>query len=163
MEIKYFNCKEKVYVSDKNVEEYHPVDFLLRTDLIPSIWCPGCGIGIVVNILVQAIKSCLPRSDKRSGTEAADRKVNIEPNNLCVVSGVGCTGKVADYLKFNSSVSQRTDGFNTVDNDNAIDSAILLKQKNPQLKVVVFLNDADFITYGADSLIEVEKKKQNSS
>ena len=25
----------------------HPMDELLRTDRIPHIWCPGCGIGTV--------------------------------------------------------------------------------------------------------------------
>lgn len=114
------------------LEKTHPSDFLLCEDAIPSVWCPGCGIGIVVNVFIQTLK-----------------KVDADLDKICVVSGIGCTGKVTDYLKLNC--------FNSSDG-NPIKSAIKLKLKNPELKVVVFLNDADFIGCGADDFIEAGRK-----
>ena len=35
----------------------HPLDSLLRTDRIPHIWCPGCGIGTVFSSSLIAMKS----------------------------------------------------------------------------------------------------------
>ena len=57
----------------------------LRMDRMPHIWCPGCGIGSEVNSFADAVK--------RSG---------IDPKKLVVVSGIGCTGRVAGYVNFDS-------------------------------------------------------------
>jgi 2-oxoglutarate ferredoxin oxidoreductase subunit beta len=37
------------------VAEKHPLDDLIRRDRMPHIWCPGCGIGIVMRCYAQAI------------------------------------------------------------------------------------------------------------
>ena len=116
----------------ENIEGTHPADALLCEDAIPSIWCPGCGIGTVVNTFVETLE-----------------KVNADLDKICVSSGIGCTGKVADYLKLNCC--NETSG-------NAIKCAVKFKLENPEQKVVVFLNDADFIASGADDFIEAGKK-----
>jgi len=33
----------------------NPVEPLLRTDRMPHIWCPGCGIGTTVNCFSRAL------------------------------------------------------------------------------------------------------------
>ncbi len=114
------------------MEETHPADSLLCEDAIPSVWCPGCGIGTVVSTFVETLE-----------------KTNIDLDKICVSSGIGCTGKVADYLKLNCC--NETHG-------NAIKSAVKFKLKNTGTKVVVFLNDVDFIAFGADDFIEAGKK-----
>ena len=35
--------------------EEHPLDGMIRADRMPHIWCPGCGIGIVMRCYAQAI------------------------------------------------------------------------------------------------------------
>ena len=114
-------------------EEQHPVDPLLHTDSIPSGWCSGCGIGIVVNTFVQAVN-----------------KMDIDAEKIHVVSsGIGCTGKVDQYLSFKSY--KMTDG-------NVIAYATDLAVKKPDIKVVLFLNDTDFIASNIDDFIKAGKK-----
>ncbi|MGB3341037.1 MAG: thiamine pyrophosphate-dependent enzyme, partial [bacterium] len=99
------------------------------------IWCPGCGIGTVVNTFIRAVE----------GSE-------IDPNKICVVSGIGCTGKVAYSVRFNS--------FQTI-YCNPIRYALELKLKQPDSKIVVFSNDVDFMISDAEDFIEIEKKGQD--
>jgi len=58
---------------------------LLRTERMPHIWCPGCGVGVTVNCFAGAIA--------RSG---------IDKKKLVIVSGIGCTGRVAGYVKLDT-------------------------------------------------------------
>ena len=66
-------------------ETSHPFDPELREDRIPHIWCPGCGIGSVLQAFLEAV----------DGT-------GIDRDRLAVVSGIGCTGRVAGYLNADS-------------------------------------------------------------
>ncbi len=63
----------------------NPVDAILRTDRMPHIWCPGCGIGTTVNSFARAL---------------IDSKIDL--GSLALVSGIGCTGRVAGYVKLDS-------------------------------------------------------------
>ncbi|UCF13513.1 MAG: hypothetical protein JSW06_04445 [Thermoplasmatales archaeon] len=115
-------------------EGRHPVDTLLHTDSIPSEWCSGCGIGMVVNTFVQAVK-----------------KMDIDAENIHLVSsGISCTGKVDQYLNLKS---------HKLTNNNAIAYAADLAAKNPDIKVVLFLNDTDFIASNIDDFITAGKKR----
>jgi TPP-dependent indolepyruvate ferredoxin oxidoreductase alpha subunit len=73
---------------------------------IPHIWCPGCGIGTTVN--------CFARALHESG-------LNLD--KVAVVSGIGCTGRVAGYVKL--------DSFHTT-HGRAIPFATGLKLANPE-------------------------------
>ena len=59
----------------------HPLDGFLRDGRIPHIFCPACSLGSVTNILIEAINE--------SG---------IDPKKIAVVSGIGCTGRIAGYV-----------------------------------------------------------------
>ena len=63
----------------------NPVESLLRMERMPHIWCPGCGIGTSVNCFARALE-----------------KADIDFDNLHVVSGIGCTGRVAGYVNVDS-------------------------------------------------------------
>ena len=63
----------------------NPTDPFLRMDRIPHIWCPGCGIGTSVNAFSRAL---------------IDAKIDLK--NLAIVSGIGCTGRVAGYVNQDS-------------------------------------------------------------
>ena len=38
------------------ITDVNPVEKLLRSERIPHIWCPGCGIGTSVNCFARAIE-----------------------------------------------------------------------------------------------------------
>ncbi|HEX8802454.1 MAG TPA: thiamine pyrophosphate-dependent enzyme, partial [Terriglobales bacterium] len=97
------------------VSVHNPVDDFLRMDRIPHIWCPGCGIGTSVNSFARAL---------------VDAQVDIK--NLSIVSGIGCTGRVAGYVNL--------DSFHTT-HGRALPFATGLKLANPKLNVVVYSGD----------------------
>ncbi len=110
----------------------HPAEWALRVDRLPHIWCPGCGIGIGLGCFIQALK------------EAA-----VGLDRLCVVSGIGCTGRVAGYVK--------CDSFHTT-HGRAIPFAIGLHLANPELEVVVFSGDGDLAAIGGNHLIHAARR-----
>jgi len=56
----------------------HPIDSALREERIPHIWCPGCGLGPATNCYTRAMEI-----------------VDIPREQQVVVSGIGCSGRVA--------------------------------------------------------------------
>ena len=120
---------------EERKEEKNPMEDFLRMDRIPHIWCPGCGIGTVVTSFVEALK-----------------KSDLDLKKLAVVSGIGCTGRVAGYVKFDSFHS--THG-------RAIPFATGLKLANPDLKVVVFSGDGDIAGIGGNHLIHAARRNMD--
>lgn len=112
-----------------------PIEDWLRMDRMPHIWCPGCGIGTAVNCFVRAVE-----------------KAGIERKKLAIVSGIGCTGRVAGYLKL--------DSFHTT-HGRAIPFAVGLKLANPELHVVVFSGDGDLIAIGGNHFIHAARRNVN--
>jgi 2-oxoglutarate ferredoxin oxidoreductase subunit beta len=105
----------------------HPLDAIIRSDRMPHIWCPGCGIGIVMRCYAQAIlESDIP----------LERHV--------VVSGIGCSGRAAGYMNI--------DSYHTT-HGRAIPFAVGLKLANPELMVTVFSGDGDLAAIGGNHLI----------
>jgi 2-oxoglutarate ferredoxin oxidoreductase subunit beta len=115
---------------DKNWSEEY-----LRMDRIPHIWCSGCGIGTVVKSFVEALK-----------------KTGADLDKVAVVSGIGCTGRVAGYVKM--------DSFHTT-HGRAIPFATGLKLANPELKVVVFSGDGDIAGIGGNHLIHAARRNMD--
>jgi 2-oxoglutarate ferredoxin oxidoreductase subunit beta len=110
----------------------HPQDALLRTDRLPHIWCPGCGIGTVFSSVLAAIqKSGLPVDD------------------VAVVSGIGCTGRMAGYIK--------VDSFHTT-HGRAIPFATGLKLARPQGCVIVASGDGDLLAIGGNHFIHAARR-----
>ncbi|HEY1271040.1 MAG TPA: 2-oxoacid:ferredoxin oxidoreductase subunit beta [Terriglobales bacterium] len=110
----------------------NPVEPFLRMDRIPHIWCPGCGIGTTVNCFTRAL---------------IDSK--IDTRSLALVSGIGCTGRVAGYVKL--------DSFHTT-HGRAIPFATGLKLANPKLNVVVYSGDGDLSAIGGNHLIHAARR-----
>ncbi|MFQ5599691.1 MAG: 2-oxoacid:ferredoxin oxidoreductase subunit beta [Candidatus Krumholzibacteriia bacterium] len=110
----------------------YPYEDLLRSDRLPHIWCPECGIGTAVNCFTAAL-----------------RRMELNPDQVCIVSGIGCSGRVAGYLKL--------DSFHTT-HGRAIPFATGLKMANPKLKVVVFSGDGDLISIGGNHFIHAARR-----
>jgi 2-oxoglutarate/2-oxoacid ferredoxin oxidoreductase subunit beta len=110
----------------------NPVEPFLRTERMPHIWCPGCGIGTTVNCFTRAL---------------IDSKVDLQ--NLAIVSGIGCTGRVAGYPNL--------DSFHTT-HGRAIPFATGLKLANPKLNVVVYSGDGDLFAIGGNHLIHAARR-----
>jgi len=115
-----------------NISDVNPVESFLRMDRMPHIWCPGCGIGTTVNCFSRALVE-----------SEVDRK------NLVVVSGIGCTGRVAGYVNL--------DSFHTT-HGRAIPFATGLKLANPKLNVVVYSGDGDLSAIGGNHLIHAARR-----
>jgi 2-oxoglutarate/2-oxoacid ferredoxin oxidoreductase subunit beta len=94
----------------------------LGTEVIPT-WCPGCFnfqiLGGFKNFLEREIKSGKKKKD------------------FAIVSGIGCSGKIFDYVDLN--------GLNTL-HGREIPSALGIKVGNPNLDIYSFLGDGG--TYG---------------
>ncbi len=110
----------------------HPLDGLLRTDRIPHIWCPGCGIGT-------AFSSCL----------IAMRESGIDLQKSVMVSGIGCSGRGAGYVNL--------DSYHTT-HGRAIPFATGMKLANPDLNVVVFSGDGDLFAIGGNHFIHAARR-----
>jgi 2-oxoglutarate ferredoxin oxidoreductase subunit beta len=113
----------------------HPLEGLLRMERIPHIWCPGCGIGTVVNAFLIALD-----------------KSKVTLDKTCLVSGIGCTARIPGYI--------RLDGFHCT-HGRAIPFATGLKLANPDLKVIVLSGDGDLISIGGNHFIHAARRNMD--
>jgi 2-oxoglutarate ferredoxin oxidoreductase subunit beta len=110
----------------------HPFLKYLRSAMIPHIWCPGCGNGIVLNCFVHALDELQTDLDK-----------------LVVVSGIGCIGRTAGYTN--------TDSFHTT-HGRALAFASGVKLANPDLELVVVSGDGDLFAIGGNHFIHAARR-----
>ncbi len=131
------------WVEDSNHEKqetraadlHHPMDRLLRQDRLPHIWCAGCGLGTALNCFLGALI-----------------QTGLDPEQVAVVSGIGCSGRAAGYVAM--------DSFHTT-HGRAIPFATGLKLANPKLKVVVFSGDGDLIAIGGNHFIHAARRNMD--
>lgn len=98
-----------------------------RKDRWPHMFCPGCGIGIVMNCFFKAFS-----------------ELGIDQNKTIFVSGIGCSGRIPGYI--------RADSLHTT-HGRPIAFATGIKLSKPQLKVVVFSGDGDLGAIGGNHFI----------
>ena len=110
----------------------HPIDKYLRPGRIPHIWCSGCGLGITMTCFISALE---------------ETGLQLEKN--CIVSGIGCTGRIAGYLKL--------DSYHTT-HGRPIPFATGLKLGNPELVVTVFSGDGDLFAIGGNHFIHAARR-----
>jgi 2-oxoglutarate ferredoxin oxidoreductase subunit beta len=113
----------------------NPVEPFLRMDRMPHIWCPGCGIGTTVNCFTRALQNS-----------------KADLNKVAIVSGIGCTGRVAGYAAL--------DSFHTT-HGRAIPFATGLKLSNPELQVVVYSGDGDLFAIGGNHFIHAARRNMD--
>jgi 2-oxoglutarate ferredoxin oxidoreductase subunit beta len=113
----------------------NPVNKYLRLERMPSIWCPGCGIGTTVNCFARALDES-----------------EMDLNKVAVVSGIGCTGRVAGYMN--------VDSFHTT-HGRAIPFATGLAMSRPDMKVIVYSGDGDLTAIGGNHLFHAARRNAN--
>lgn len=113
-------------------EDIHPFETFLRSELIPHIWCDGCGDGIILNCYLRALKD-----------------LDIDLDKVVTVSGIGCIGRVTGYVN--------TDSYHTT-HGRAIAFATGVKLANPELKVVVISGDGDLFAIGGNHFIHAARR-----
>jgi 2-oxoglutarate/2-oxoacid ferredoxin oxidoreductase subunit beta len=111
------------------------MDSLLRTERLPHIWCSGCGIGTVFGSIMASIK-----------------KSGYDLDKIAIVSGIGCTARMAGYI--------RLDSFHTT-HGRAIPFATGLKLARPDLKVVVISGDGDLLAIGGNHFIHAARRNMD--
>jgi 2-oxoglutarate ferredoxin oxidoreductase subunit beta len=113
----------------------HPIAPFVRMDRMPHIWCPTCGIGTVVKCYATALHS--------SG---------VDLDKAAIVSGIGCTGRVAGYMNM--------DAFHTT-HGRAVAFATGLKLGRPELLVTVFSGDGDLVGIGGNHFIHAARRNMD--
>lgn len=100
-----------------------------------NTWCPGCGNFSILG----AMRAVLARLDEEG----------FPIENVVLVSGIGCHGKIVDYMNVNSfySIHGRT-----------LPVATAIKLANPDLQVICFSGDGDSLAEGLDHLIFAAKR-----
>jgi 2-oxoglutarate/2-oxoacid ferredoxin oxidoreductase subunit beta len=111
------------------------IDCYLRQDRLPHIFCSGCGIGVTIASFIRGFQ-----------------RAKIDPDTIAFVSGIGCTGRAAGYVKL--------DSFHTT-HGRALPFATGLKLANPALNVVVFSGDGDLATIGGNHLIHSARRNMD--
>jgi 2-oxoglutarate ferredoxin oxidoreductase subunit beta len=114
----------------------HPMDVLLRGERLPHIWCQGCGLGTALTTFISAL-------------QWLETNHGWDMDKVAVVSGIGCTGRIAGYI--------RLDSFHTT-HGRAIPFATGLKLANPALKVVVISGDGDIAGIGGNHFIHAARR-----
>lgn len=104
----------------------------LRTCHFPVIWCPGCGAGIVMKAMITAIDS-----------------LGLAKDEVCLVSGIGCSSRIPGYMDFNSV--HTTHG-------RALTFATGIKMAKPELHVIVVTGDGDATAIGGNHLIHAARR-----
>jgi len=106
--------------------------YLRHDKKFPHVWCPGCGNGIVLGSLIRAID-----------------KLGLEKDNIVMVSGIGCSGRMPVYVDFNTL--HTTHG-------RALTFATGIKLAKPHLTVIVVMGDGDATAIGGNHFIHAARR-----
>jgi len=106
--------------------------YLRHTKKFPNVWCAGCGIGIVLGAIIRAVDS-----------------LGLDKNDIAMVSGIGCTGRMPVYVDFNTL--HTTHG-------RALAFATGLKLVRPEMRVIVVMGDGDALAIGGNHFIHAARR-----
>jgi 2-oxoglutarate ferredoxin oxidoreductase subunit beta len=113
-------------------ESHAAYEYLRHDKKFPNMWCAGCGIGIVMGSLVRAVA-----------------ELGLDKDQVAVISGIGCTGRMPVYLDFNTM--HTTHG-------RALAFATGLKMARPDMTVIVVMGDGDALAIGGNHFIHAARR-----
>ncbi len=107
-------------------------NYLRHNKKFPHVLCPGCGHGIFLGSLIRSVHA-----------------MGLAKDEVVVVSGIGCSGRLAVYVDFNTV--HATHG-------RALTFATGIKMSNPRLTVIVIMGDGDALSIGGNHLIHAARR-----
>jgi 2-oxoglutarate ferredoxin oxidoreductase subunit beta len=108
------------------------LDRYFLKDRLPTIWCPGCGLGTANAAFLRGFE-----------------EAGVDQDKTVLVNGIGCSGRTAAYLDFD--VLKGTHG-------RAIAFATGIKLFRPELTVVVMAGDGDLLAIGGNHFIHAARR-----
>jgi 2-oxoglutarate ferredoxin oxidoreductase subunit beta len=111
----------------------HPLLKYLREEILPTVFCPGCGGGTVLNVYAHVIDD-----------------LGIDPKDMVSVTGIGCSSWIpSPYFKADTL---------HVLHGRAIAFATGVKIMKPELRVTVIAGDGDIAAIGGNHLIHAARR-----
>ncbi len=107
-------------------------DWLRHDKRFPHVWCPGCGLGILLGSLVRTMAT-----------------MGLDKNDVVLVAGIGCSGRLPVYVDVGSV--HTTHG-------RALTFATGIKLSKPELKVITVMGDGDATAIGGNHLIHAARR-----
>src|SRR5512139_24379 len=105
---------------------------LRKNKKFPTIWCSGCGIGVVMGALIRAIDH-----------------LGLKNDEVALVAGIGCSARMPVYMDFNTM--HTTHG-------RALAFATGLKIARPDMKVIAVMGDGDALAIGGNHFIHAARR-----
>ena len=105
-----------------------------KTDVFAD-WCPGCGDFGIMTAMQMALA-----------------EMGLEPHQIVLVSGIGCSGKVPHNVK--------TYGVHTL-HGRTLPFAMGIKLANPELEVIAIGGDGDGLGIGAGHFVNMGRRNLN--
>ena len=103
------------------------LDYLRPGKGMPSVWCAGCGNGIVMSAIIRAVD-----------------KLGLSKDEVVMASGIGCSSRMPMYLDFNAL--HTTHG-------RSLAFATGVKFARPELNVIDITGDGDALAIGGNHFI----------
>lgn len=107
-------------------------EYLRHHKRFPHLWCAGCGIGIVMGSILRSVQN-----------------MELEQDDVAVISGIGCTGRMPVYMDFNTM--HTTHG-------RALAFATGLKMARPEMEIIVVMGDGDALAIGGNHFIHAARR-----
>jgi 2-oxoglutarate/2-oxoacid ferredoxin oxidoreductase subunit beta len=107
-------------------------EYLRHHKKFPHVWCAGCGIGIVMGSILRSVQ-----------------KLALNQDDVAVISGIGCTGRMPVYMDFNTM--HTTHG-------RALAFATGLKLARPEMQIIVVMGDGDALAIGGNHFIHAARR-----
>lgn len=108
------------------------LEYLRFDKRFPTIWCPGCGNGVVMRAIIEAAIT-----------------LELDKDNIAMVSGIGCVSRMPGYVDFNTL---------HIMHGRAIPAATGIKLARPDMTVVAVMGDGDALAIGGNHLIHAARR-----
>ncbi|MFA6552155.1 MAG: thiamine pyrophosphate-dependent enzyme [Candidatus Paceibacterota bacterium] len=102
-------------------------------------WCPGCPNSAILVAFRQTVDELVSAG-------------KLKPENIVACAGIGCHGKISDYLNLNSFTSLH---------GRVIPAMTGIKCANPKLTIIGFSGDGDSLSEGLEHLIHTAKRNSD--
>ncbi len=110
----------------------HPNFKFLRTENLPTIFCPGCGCGQIMDFMLYALD-----------------ELNYDMDKVVLIGGVGCNARIPAYIK--------ADGIHGA-HGRTLAWATGIRLTNPELKIIVLTGDGDLGAIGGNHVIQAARR-----